>query len=232
MTLSDLASEVSVEFGEDYTDTDVADQYVAWGNESYQEIIGSGRWYLSNKEETFTLSNGVSVYSMPVGVAEIVQLSNKSTNLPISYIPMERLVARKKNLDASGAPTNWWYDGFDGTTKQLKVRVYPVPGAGNDSDVIRTNTLQSPAVLAATDEIPLPNEYLHIMRNGIRSKQKFSDGDLEGATAARGLFTNGLGLLNQRYSGAPKQGSRINAKRRLRAVEQAPAAAGYSDASR
>ena len=225
MTLDQLAGEVATEFGEQYGDLDVSLQFQKWAQESFDAIVAEARWFFKNATADVVPVAGTAVYTLPATVSEVRAAYISTTYGRVAYSTIERLLARGSNLAEAGTPRAWFYSGLDSATTGLKVQFWPVPNAAlvSSGAVIRMETLSRPASLSPTDTIPLPSEYIRVMRDGIRFRVKFNDNDLEGARAAHTLFQDGLALLNSRFHGAEEGGSSLRIKR-LKASRQAPGA--------
>jgi hypothetical protein len=221
-TVADIAQELADEFGEEYTDTDVQAQFNIWVNEVVYEIITSGRWFFQNASEDLTLVASQKNYSLATTVSEVRDIRSK-TGKRIAYIPVERLIARSKDLDATGVPTNWYIDGL-GSNNEMVVSLWPVPSAAavTSDSPLKVYTLKRPVSLSATTTIPLPTEYERVLRDGVRSKVKFNDGDLEAAAWIRQQFETGLQLLNARFAPRPRAGSSMPVKQKIKQVAQSP----------
>lgn len=228
MTLDQLAQEMATEFGEQYGDLDIADQFQRWTQETYEEVVSDARWFFKNGEETVTPVAGTATYTLPATVSEIRMAYVNTTPRPsrVAYSAVERLLARGENLAEAGTPRAWYYAGIDSSTTAKKIKFWPVPDAAfvATGNVVVLETISRPESLSATDTIPLPSEYIRVLRDGIRFRVKFNDNDLEGAQAAHSKFLSGLDRLNMRFHGAEEGGSSLRVKR-LKAARQAPGAA-------
>jgi hypothetical protein len=217
MTLDSLAQVMATEFGEQYGDLDIADQFRDWTQEVFEEVVGDARWFFKNGSTDIVPVLGQAVYTLPVGVAEVRTAYIPTTPKParVAYSSVERLLARGANLGEPGTPRAWHYCGIDSTTTAQKVRLWPVPDAAFLATGLHVvlETVNRPEALLTTDTIPLPPEYIRVMRDGIRFKVKFNDGDLEGASLAHQRFSSGLDRLNMRFNGQEQQGSNLRVKK-------------------
>src|SRR5262245_33964687 len=103
MTLDGLAQELATEFGEQYGDLDIADQFQRWTQETYEEVVGQARWFFKNGEENLSPVAGQSVYTLPTTVSEIrTAFINSTPPTRVAYCAVERLIARGENLALAG----------------------------------------------------------------------------------------------------------------------------------
>lgn len=225
MTLDELAQQMATEFGEQYGDLDIADQFQKWVQETYEEVVADARWFFKNSSEEITPVAGTAVYTLPTTVSEIRAAYINSTPKParVSYSAVERLLARGENLAAPGTPRAWYYAGIDPNTTAKKIKFWPVPDAAfaATGNKVILETINRPETLALTDTIPLPTEYIRVIRDGVRYRVKFNDNDLDGSRASYTVFREGLARLNARFHGAEEGGSNLRVKR-LKATRQAP----------
>lgn len=218
-TQDDVARDLAREFGEQYGDLDISEQLQAWVQQTYEEIVQTAEWFFKNGEQSVALSNGVHTYTLPATVSRVrdAQLTSPS-RARLAYTPVERLVARGEDLAEAGTPKAWFYQGIDAASTAVKIRVWPVPNAGMSLTVY---TLERPAALALNAQIPLPTEYLAPLREGVRAKIRYNDGDLNSAAASEQKMVGLLQILNARFSGPPGAPSRLGVKR-MRGVHQNP----------
>jgi hypothetical protein len=132
-TVNALAQEIATEFGEEYTDQDVADQFRTWVKEVVRRVIASGRWFSQNAVDDITTVASTAVYTLDSTTSEVKAIRLTATDKPIIYTPVERLIAKDYNLETTGPPTNWWIDSLD-ASQNIVIRFYPVPDAVYDID--------------------------------------------------------------------------------------------------
>lgn len=210
-TVDSLASDLATEFGEEYTDIDIATQFQNWVIEVIEEIVTSGRWFFQNDSQTLALVASTRVYSLDADVSEVRQVYDPTNKVRVAYAPVERLVAHGNGIDDEGnQPTHWYMEGI-GSNQEIKIGLYPVPSAAAVAAIpnLTIHTALRPAALASTSTIPLPEEYIRVAKDGVRAKIRFSDGDINGFQLMDRRFTEGLQLLNARFHARPKQPGRL-----------------------
>ena len=224
-TVDTLANEVADEFGEEYTDLDVAEQFKSWVKEHVRRVYSAARWFAGNAVETVTLVNAQAVYSLSATASEIKSVRKPVGNTKLSYTSVERLIARDKDLESTGDPTNWWYEGL-GSSNEVQIRLYPIP---TTASIATEPTLQvwvqkRPPTLGDTDTIPLPDEFIDVIRNGVRMQVRLNENNIEAAQIANQQYQESLMLLLGRFSKPPKVGSTLPGKQKFRTTHQAPGA--------
>lgn len=225
-TVDDVAGDIATEFGEEFSDIDIKAQFRLWVIEVFEEVYASGRWFFQNDEQDISLVASQKAYSLDADVSEVRDIRDPNDNVRVEYAPVERLIARGKDLLLEGTPTNWYIDSI-GTSQEIKISLWPIPDAAAVAAItaLRAYTLLRPITLSGTTTIPVPIEYVRVIKEGVRAKVKFNDGDLDGSSMAIEAFGNGLMLLNARFHGKPRQGSTLPVKTKLKQTHQSPATA-------
>ncbi len=225
-TVDDVAADIATEFGEEFSDLDIKEQFRTWVGEIFEEVYASGRWFFQNDSQDVTLVLSQKDYSLNATVAEVRDVRDPDDNVRVEYAPVERLIARGKDLLIAGLPTNWYIDSL-GVNQEIVISLWPVPNQAAVDDIValKAYTLLRPPALGGATTIPIPTEYIRVMKDGIRAKVKFSDGDLDGHQVARETFQDGLLLLNARFHGKPRPGSSLPVKLKLKQTHQSPATA-------
>ncbi|MHA2242987.1 MAG: phage adaptor protein [Candidatus Thorarchaeota archaeon] len=218
-TVNALAQEIATEFGEEYTDQDVADQFRTWVKEVVRRVIASGRWFSQNAVDDITTVASTATYTLDSTTSEVKAIRLTATDKPIIYTPVERLIAKDYNLETTGPPTNWWIDSLD-ASQNIVIRFYPVPDAVYDIDA---HVLKRPPTLGDSDSIPLPIEYIDVVRDGVRWKVRYNENNLEAAGLALQEFKEGIMILNAKFGSQPRQGSNLPVKLKLKQIHQSGA---------
>ena len=221
-TVNTLANEMATEMGEEFADLDVAEQFLTWVKEVVRKVYAAGRWASANNVETITMANGTASYTLNSSTSEVKSVRIPTSGTKIIYSSVERLIAKDKDLEDSGEPDYWWYDGLDAAAS-LKIRFYPVPGASQDSVSVQLWVQKRPPILGDTDVIPLPGEFIDVVRDGVRAKARANENNLDGAMLAKQDFIEGMQLLGARFASPPKIGSTMPSKLKLKQIHQAPA---------
>lgn len=221
-TVDTLANEMATEMGEEYADLDVADQYLTWVKEVVRKVYAAGRWASANNVETITMATGTASYTLDSTTSEVKSVRIPSTGSKVIYSTVERLIAKDKDLEDTGEPDYWWYDGLDASAS-LKIRFYPVPTTAQNGVSVQLWVQKRPPSLTDTAVIPLPGEFIDVVRDGVRAKARANENNLEGAMLAKQDFMEGMQLLGARFATPPKAGSTMPLKLKLKQIHQAPA---------
>lgn len=220
-----IAQEVATELGEQFSDVATREQYVDWTKESYTEIVASGWFFTQNTVEDITLAAGTKNYTLPATVSEIRVLEDPTNFRVISPAPVNQLLERGLNLAATGAPVYWYIDSFD-SSQRMVISLYKVPDASyvSGTPTLKAHCITRPTELDDTDAIPLPEDYIKVLRDGIRYRARVASGQLDLAALAKQDFQGGLALLNARYNGQVRPVSQMPAHAQAHRVAQHPAA--------
>lgn len=223
VTLDDFAREMAEELGEHYADPEIADLLQRWVGESVSEITASGRWFWQNGNEIIVTVDGLRVYTLQSEVSEVTAIWAQDFDKAVAYLPVERLIHRGENLVERGAlPRVWYYAGMDATSTAMKIAFWPVPDATTGS--MNIQYLKRPAIGSLTDLLPIPDDYLDVVRLGVRALSAQNADNIEGYGAARQLFTQRLQVLSARFDPQVLGTSRLRVKQSTR-VHQGRAAA-------
>jgi hypothetical protein len=222
-TPNSVALDLAEEFGEYTGDSEAIDQLESWVQDVYDNITLLGRWNFLAHKETVTLVPAQAEYALSSDMGEIIEFNDTDNDVRVPYVPIERLVAREVDVDAAGDPTSWAFAGLDGSGN-LKVSFTPVPNGGVTT--LEAYGQKRPARMATSDVIEIPNDFLAVLKEGVRSKVRYTDGDLEGFTAAQQTYLQGIQIMAQRHMLPPGRGSRLKAKRNLRVVRHGSAQPG------
>jgi len=222
ITLDNFANEMATEFGEQYSNPDVALLFQRWTQEVFGEIVSSGRWASQNGFQSVTFTPGTASYTLDAEVSEVKTVTDLTAAAEIAYFEVERLISRGEDLTASGVPTVWFYDGIDTTSVAFKVRFWKVP---NDSRTVQVHYLKQPPTLALDENIPLPGEFLDVLRLGVRALGRMNENDEVLYKDLRERFEGRLQLLAARFQPKQRNASRLRIKQ-LPAVNQSTVATG------
>jgi len=204
-TVNALALEVIDDIGEEATDTSVVSTFERWVIEGYQRAVSMADWPFKNDTEDITLVNGTRVYTLPVTVAKIRSLIQGNDGAPLGYVAVERLADLGYNLYATGSPEFWYYDD-GGSASELSIGLYPVPNA---SYVSSTPTLKAFVTdrpdtgLSSASDIPLPVEFLNVIKDYVWMKSRSNDKNDGGAGVYWERFGAGVALLQSRFGATP-----------------------------
>jgi len=228
-TVAELAEELALEAGEQYDDIDISAMFHNWVEQAVEDIYTLAPWFFKNALESLTTAASTRVYSLPATATHIRDMvvatapagDPTAAGEHITYAPVERLIARSKILTAEGRPLYWYFEGMS-STNQIQVAFQPVP---DDVYVLDVPVLKAPPSLSGSSTIPVPPEYLNAIREKVRSLLKFSENDNESAGLKVQEFEKRVGILNERFQGRARGGSRMRVKG-IKAQYQTPSTPG------
>jgi len=219
-TLATFAQGMAQEAGEDFGDVQVRAQYIAWCKEAYISTAATSRALWSNASVQLVTTNGVAEYTLDTSVAEIKIMRDRSTEVVLGYNTEESLARLGTDLEEVGMPMYWHYSGIDSTTTGLKVTLVPVPDAIYNFDV---RVLSRPPDLGDATVIPLPPEYVELMKHHVRAAYRMNDDQVQLAQSELQVYTQLLLAYNSRYTQPRQIQSRLRIKQ-LGGTKQAAAA--------
>lgn len=199
-TVTTIATELMQEFGVDTDDTDYNTLVKRWIRDTYRDILDFYPWPFLNGTITFNTADGTSAYTLttsPTGtIVEISAMVNHQDD-PIHFIEYKRLVDLGVDLAQEGLPRHWYNlirtepSGAD----TLGFSLWPVPTE------IQTYTVfiqRKSSELADGDHIPLPSDFLSIVKDGAKVYMYENDGDTEYARTALDRYMRKLQQASQR----------------------------------
>lgn len=205
MTVTQLLRPVLRELGEFSENRDTREQFVQWANESIEEVLASGPWPLLDVTRGLTLLEGVSEYVLASDVADVIAITEPTTGEALVYRPLDDVISRGYKLDTPGRSTIFWYTGHDADAGGTSIRVWPVPTEGRVFSVLGRPRMAS--TLAETDTVPLPGEFISVVRDLVRGRyaeslvlaDKATELTERYADRARARASKGLAGLLDRY---------------------------------
>lgn len=227
MTRDQLAQELATELGEQYGDLDVADQFQKWVDEAYLDIAASARWFWLNALVTVVPVAAQAEYSLTDTSEVRIITINSDPPGRVAYSTVERLISRGETLVEEGTPRAWYKSGGSGAA--LKISLWPVPSAAfvalGAAAHLKVFTVARPTGSIAADPVTLlMDEFIPVLRDGVRYRARMADEDTEGARAFHTLYSEGLSALVQKHHGPEAGGSSLRVKR-IKAARQSPATA-------
>jgi hypothetical protein len=219
-TLDAFANQMADEAGEDYTDAQVALLFKQWSKEAFVNTAASSRFLWTNAAFDLTTSIGVSEYTLDATVAEVKALRNKTTEALLGYNTEESLIRLNIDFEESAAPKYWFYSGIDTTSTAFKVQLVPVPDAVYN---LQIRALTRPTDLGDSTVIPLPVEFVELLRMFVRAMYQHNDDKIQLAQQNLQVYQQTLLAYVTRYT-APRQVQSGLRVKNIAGNNQAPAA--------
>lgn len=230
MTPEEVSREIAEELGERFEDLDIRETFLAWTQDGIDEIMTAGRFLQSNTTVPVALIEGVSIYTLPSNISEVLTfrfIDSASNFIGESvFAAREALIRRGKDFSAvsPAVPPHWFYAGVaaDGS---LIVQFSTVPTLVGSLDTAVAEALMQPPTPGATQEIPFPREIISVLKELVRFKAYRNGGETELAQISFQLYNSKLELVVSRFLGPFQGGSMLPVKTRMKSIDQAPAAA-------
>jgi hypothetical protein len=206
-TVSALALELASEAGESTTDTDYLSLVRGWIKDGYREIGDKAAWAFLKTDESvsFTVAGG-DEYETQATCSEITYMRLTATDTPVIYVPVERLASLGLDLEQTGRPKYFYSSGYNSSTGKNKFKVWPVPD-GTYAGEIHENG--RPVELEDADTIPMPTNFLTIMKDYVRMMQAKDDKDYELYDRMDTKWQKALAERMLRYSKQPARHIRL-----------------------
>jgi hypothetical protein len=220
LTVDSFANSMATEAGEDYTDAQVVNIYTQWVKEAYITIAAAARFFWLNGTSTITTKASQATYGLGVSVAEVKTIRNVTTDIPVGYNTEESLARLNIDFEEEGAPRYWFYAGLNASTTEHNIQLVPVP---DGEYTLNVRTLHRPSELSSQSIIPLPIEFLELMRFYVRAQYQHHDDKIQLSAQNLQLFQQGLVTYASRYTTPRRAGSRLPIKA-LEGQNQAPGA--------
>jgi hypothetical protein len=196
-TNSSLAEELATELGEAYKDPEIQRQFKQWVSECVEMILAAARWPFATGVGGVTTSADTRTYELGAGHGDvrIIQEVDQSTTLP--YFVLEELQSQGFDIRQTGKPVLWYYDALS-DEGYLVIGFWPVPDAAYSYHIYR-DTVNGALDDSADVTIPLPADFLQVIRDGVRALYRENTENAALAQLAWQRYTQKLGLLRDRY---------------------------------
>lgn len=182
-------------------------RYGVWLDEVYQRIMNWWGWTTKELITTGTWSGDTNLaldpftgvnsaqpgnLLIPNEVGQIVRIQREDGSL-LPYAEKRELVEAEIDLRERGEAEVWYYGEFDRSTARHEIKLYPAPT--NPYTVWVHGRLTPEQSLASSSVIPLPNEFIPALRDGVRALALEAEGQLEEADRIWARFRNSVELV-------------------------------------
>lgn len=193
----DLARAIAVEQGKEWDDTDNQAQVLGWVNDAYKGLISYYDWTWLKQEEDVTIvitNNSFTLQSSAVQpyAAGITSPAYRELLL-VDGSDMAGI-----DTTVTGRPRYIWISSF--ASNVLNMKFWPV---ADGSYTFHIWEVVRPVDLAADATLPLPEEFIPILKEFIRDLLLRKEGDYFGAKAAKESAYTQLELM-KRKTNVPK----------------------------
>jgi hypothetical protein len=195
MLASALIEDLALEFGENPQDGDVVQAVLGFIRDTVQEINIQGEWQHTRVHYPFSTDKGQPTIPLSTDIGPIISVTRDSTGRPLSYINRETLTDGSLILTTQGEPAFWHYEEIDADTAVL--RVYPTPDA--EYSYTLTYERSTHAIASEDANLPVPNDFIPVLKHGIRVMYYSQAGDLAPMQLYEQRFQRGIQFLRSRY---------------------------------
>lgn len=197
-TVNSIAVALMDEFGEDSSNATLVTTYERWVDEVYQEIGSQTRYvFLQGSEPLSTVASQAS-YTLDVEASSVQVIRRTDDDYELDYMSIEDQVARGYDLEETGEPELYRYDGLtdDAGDQKVTIILHPIPDAVYPLEVHWHRQVKS---LGTSDHVPLPFEFLHVLKAGVRANHYALEEDFENAGYWDRRFRLNLGTMISKY---------------------------------
>ena len=202
-TVNSLAREIIEEMGGRVTSSKMISIVERWIDDVYRKIISFHDWSWAREQETVTLVEGTDAYTITIPSLQISGFRRENGD-KIHYRSREQLTNVGWNFEQTGSPLFFYSESHNGGA--MVVRFTPVP---EEAETLTAYGVPRPIQLASGDYIPLPNEFMPVLKDGVRGYYSGNDGHPEDAARYQAFFEQYLSLLKSRYAKEPADMSRF-----------------------
>lgn len=189
-TLLVLAQRLTKDWGERVADTEAVAQVKEWIMDAFLEVAAFTDWGFLGKTEAISTVAAQRVYNVQVSAAEVTSGRIVINDWPITFVSKQDIVARGFDLELTDTyPKLFYNEGYDETLGQNKIGLYPIP-VGIVALEFTENVRA--AELADDSIIPLPSEFVTLLKYYVRGEQARDDQNETEYTTELNRFYRGL----------------------------------------
>lgn len=199
ITLNTFALQMVKEFAGSnaISDLDLVAQVERYANDVIKHIRNFSEWPWLYTSETMNTVASQAGYVISTGSMDITGMRLAGGyDTPLKRIGAEQLSDQGVDLETTGQPELYILTGYTVSSQGAAFNLWPVPNA--IYPLIIYETVRATDV-ASSSNIPLPEDFMAVLRDGMRHYMARDEGDLQGAQAAIVIFDAGLKRLRQRY---------------------------------
>lgn len=205
-TVQNLALELAEEWGESTFDSDYLKLVRTWIKDGFREIGDEAEWFFLKADETINTIAATATYRLASAVSYATKLRFTLTDEPIPYTPVEQLIERGLDMELQDKPQAWYISGYDSVTNQFIVKLWPIPGSIYSLQFIEDGR---PLEIADADSIPMPANFLTILKDYVRAEQSRDDKDYENYDRMNDRWRVALDKRKKRFTKQPARKIRL-----------------------
>jgi hypothetical protein len=209
-TKNQMAQDVMTELGEDTGTATLVTLFEGFVQRVYDDVGSEARWSFQFAEEDITTVASTETYGVAIDVHDISSMRIDPTDEQVEFKSRDDLVRAGVNMDEEGRPRFWYDAGFDATTSKQQISFWPIPDAVYTVEV---HTQGAPAQLATGDTLPVPNEFLSLIFEGVLALGYRHEKDWDSYDRTYANYALRKEKLRRRYA------HRVNAFRKLQVTD-------------
>ena len=204
-TKGNILDDVMVDMGYPTGDTDTRSAMASWFDDVLEVVLG-GYWEWPYREEIRELSVVADSYtdsSLDVDIAQVRKMRLQGTRALLEPTTVEDLFDLGVDLTQTGVPTRWYYTEWDTSTGKQKFKLWPLPASNQTLDLFVD--LGAPVPLDTSDTIPAPQAFIVAMKDGLRARCYYNDGNKEQGLIYEQKFMDRLDSLRAKETARPEK---------------------------
>lgn len=193
-TVNEIALSIMNEFGEDTSNSNLLTQVEEWIKNVYDEIGIQTNWKYLWLIEAINTSITLRTYSFAGIFEQEISAQFSVDNMPLVYKTRQELMNLGINILLAGKPKYWYTESYSPISETFTIGLYPVPDAVYSISFFGKI---SPQELISTTKLPMPKQFIFVLKDGVRFRYKMDDKDYSGATMFRQIYQENRNTLKQ-----------------------------------
>lgn len=202
--VNDLAQEIIEEMGGRTADGKMIRIVERWIDDVYKKIIAFHNWSWARETSDIDTIADQAVYIVPIAAMHVSGF-RKASGEKVNYRSREQLTNQGWDFSQTGTPLFWFSENM--SNGAMKVTLTPTP---TEEETLTAYGTPRPINLKTDDFIPLPTEFMPVLKDGVRAYYSRNDGHPEDGAMYDQLFGTGLIVLRSRFAKEPDDYSRMS----------------------
>lgn len=196
-TAGALAHEMALETGVEWTDEDNQALLLSWVNEAYSIVTSYYDWFWLRQEEDITIAAAASSFALLSSAVQPVWVGIAS---PIfkELILVDSSDMAGIDTTVTGQPRYCWIKSF--AADVLTLGFWPV---ADQQYTFHIQEVVKPSILASETTLPVPEEFISMIKEYVRNLRLRKEGDYFGARASKDEVIARLEMM-KRKTNIPK----------------------------
>lgn len=202
--VNDLAEEIIEEMGGRVNDAKMVRIVERWIDDVYKKIIAFHNWSWARETSDIDTVAAQDSYIVPIAAMHVSGF-RKASGEKIHFRSREQLTNQGWDFTQTGSPLFWYSENI--SNGAMKVTLTPIP---TTAETLTAYGTPRPLNLLTDDYIPLPTEFMPVLKDGVRAYYSRNDGHAEDGAMFDQLFGNGLMILRSRFAKEPDDYTRMS----------------------